>query len=88
MMLPSRLGCPLSLKTPNMGNTGLLPVASAIAPPVIPEAVPGGILERQPQGLGRGVATRCSGRRVSGKIGAKWLEIVLRARGGLTCRVD
>ena len=23
MMLPSRLGCPLSLKTPNMGNTGL-----------------------------------------------------------------
>ena len=56
MMLPSRLGCPLSLKTPNMGNTGLLPVASAIAPPVIPEAVPGGILERQPQGLGRGVA--------------------------------
>ena len=22
MMLPSRLGCPLSLKTPNMGNTG------------------------------------------------------------------
>ena len=25
MMLPSRLGCPLSLKTPNMGNTGLSP---------------------------------------------------------------
>ena len=24
MMLPSRLGCPLSLKTPNMGNIGLL----------------------------------------------------------------
>ena len=24
MMLPSRLGCPLSLKTPNMGNTGSL----------------------------------------------------------------
>ena len=24
MMLPSRLGCPLSLKTPNMGNTGRL----------------------------------------------------------------
>ncbi len=23
MMLPSRLGCPLSLKTPDMGNTGL-----------------------------------------------------------------
>ena len=23
MVLPSRLGCPLSLKTPNMGNTGL-----------------------------------------------------------------
>ena len=23
MMPPSRLGCPLSLKTPNMGNTGL-----------------------------------------------------------------
>ena len=23
MMLPSRLGCPLSLKTPNMGNPGL-----------------------------------------------------------------
>ena len=23
MMLPSRLDCPLSLKTPNMGNTGL-----------------------------------------------------------------
>ena len=22
MMLPSRLGCPLSLKTPNMGNPG------------------------------------------------------------------
>ena len=22
-MLPSRLGCPLSLKTPNMGNTGI-----------------------------------------------------------------
>ena len=22
MMLPSRLGCPLSLKTPDMGNTG------------------------------------------------------------------
>ena len=22
MMLPSRLDCPLSLKTPNMGNTG------------------------------------------------------------------
>ena len=22
MMLPSRLGCPLSQKTPNMGNTG------------------------------------------------------------------
>ena len=22
MMLPSRLGCPLSRKTPNMGNTG------------------------------------------------------------------
>ena len=22
MMLPSRLGCPLSLKTPNMGNVG------------------------------------------------------------------
>ena len=22
MMLPSRLGCPLSLKTPNMGNIG------------------------------------------------------------------
>ena len=22
MLLPSRLGCPLSLKTPNMGNTG------------------------------------------------------------------
>ena len=56
MMLPSRLGCPLSLKTPNMGNTGLLPVASAIAPPVIPEAVPGGIRERQPEGLGRGMA--------------------------------
>ena len=26
MMLPSRLGCPLSLKTPNMGNTGLIAV--------------------------------------------------------------
>ena len=24
MMLPSRLGCPLSLKTPDMGNTGFL----------------------------------------------------------------
>ena len=24
MMLPSRLGCPLSLKTPNMGNPGLI----------------------------------------------------------------
>ena len=24
MMLPSRLGCPLSLKTPNMGNTGYI----------------------------------------------------------------
>ena len=24
MMLPSRLGCPLSLKTPNMGNPGLV----------------------------------------------------------------
>ena len=24
MVLPSRLGCPLSLKTPNMGNTGLI----------------------------------------------------------------
>ena len=24
MMLPSRLGCPLSLKTPNMGNPGLM----------------------------------------------------------------
>ena len=23
MMIPSRLGCPLSLKTPNMGNTDL-----------------------------------------------------------------
>ena len=23
MMLPSRLGCPLSLKTPNMGNPGV-----------------------------------------------------------------
>ena len=23
MMLPSRLDCPLSLKTPNMGNTGI-----------------------------------------------------------------
>ena len=23
MMLPSRLGCPLSLKTPNMGNPGI-----------------------------------------------------------------
>ena len=23
MMLPFRLGCPMSLKTPNMGNTGL-----------------------------------------------------------------
>ena len=22
MLLPSRLGCPLSRKTPNMGNTG------------------------------------------------------------------
>ena len=33
-------------------------------------------------GAWRGVATRCSGRRVSGKIGAKWLEIVLRGRGG------
>ena len=27
MMLPSRLGCPLSLKTPNMGNTGQGPFA-------------------------------------------------------------
>ena len=25
MVLPSRLGCPLSLKTPNMGNTGQNP---------------------------------------------------------------
>ena len=25
MMLPSRLGCPSSLKTPDMGNTGLYP---------------------------------------------------------------
>ena len=25
MMLPSRLGCPLSLKTPNMGNPGESP---------------------------------------------------------------
>ena len=24
MMLPSRLGCPMSQKTPNMGNTGLI----------------------------------------------------------------
>ena len=24
MMQPSRLGCPLSRKTPNMGNTGLI----------------------------------------------------------------
>ena len=26
MMLPSRLGCPVSLKTANMGNTGLYEV--------------------------------------------------------------
>ena len=29
MMLPSRLGCPLSLKTPNMGNPGLFDAALA-----------------------------------------------------------
>ena len=62
--------------------TGFDSSSTAIAPPVIPEAVPGGIRECQPQGLGRGVATRCSGRRVSGKIDAKWLGIVLRGRGG------
>ena len=27
MMLPSRLDCPLSLKTPNMGNPGILSYA-------------------------------------------------------------
>ena len=27
MMLPSRLGCPLSRKTPNMGNTGWIAYA-------------------------------------------------------------
>ena len=26
MMLPSRLGCPMSQKTPNMGNIGLLSI--------------------------------------------------------------
>ena len=26
MMLPSRLGCPMSQKTPNMGNPGLDPL--------------------------------------------------------------
>ena len=31
MMLPSRLGCPLSLKTPNMGNTGLLALMATVA---------------------------------------------------------
>ena len=31
MMLPSRLGCPLSLKTPNMGNTGYNSSALEIA---------------------------------------------------------
>ena len=30
MMPPSRLGCPLSLKTPNMGNTGLQQFFNAI----------------------------------------------------------
>ena len=28
MMLPSRLGCPLSLKTPNMGNPGFIGLGS------------------------------------------------------------
>ena len=32
MMLPSRLGCPLSLKTPNMGNPGLTVSSSHSAP--------------------------------------------------------
>ena len=29
MMLPSRLGCSVSLKTPNMGNTGCIPASIA-----------------------------------------------------------
>ena len=35
MMLPSRLGCPLSLKTPNMGNPGsvILGVGSSTVVP-------------------------------------------------------
>ena len=29
MVLPSRLGCPMSQKTPNMGNIGFTPLAEA-----------------------------------------------------------
>ena len=40
MMLPSRLGCPLSLKTPNMGNTGETVTESPVgAAAVISEAL-------------------------------------------------
>ena len=31
MMLPSRLGCPMSLKTPNMGNPGQYPFIVRVA---------------------------------------------------------
>ena len=42
MMLPSRLGCLLSLKTPNMGNTGQL-VFNALSPDwPVPEDDKGG----------------------------------------------
>ena len=33
MMLPSRLGCPLSLKTANMGNPGLYGLRKAMVIP-------------------------------------------------------
>ena len=31
MMLPSRLGCPMSQKTPNMGNPGLIVLNAILA---------------------------------------------------------
>ena len=31
MMLPFRLGCPMSLKTPNMGNTGWITLVGQVA---------------------------------------------------------
>ena len=35
MMLPSRLGCPMSQKTPNMGNPGLIVLNAILAIGVI-----------------------------------------------------